>query len=402
MARAPIEIGIASETKAFKQGMEAGVIKPTEDAIDALDALGKSRGPEQLDRELGQAQKATKNLDKEIERTADDIEKEFRNSYRSAGKSADDFHDRAGGNLTEFKSEAVQNFSEVTSSFSGEMSSIQDLAQGTLGGLASSVAGPVGIAAGAAAVGVGLVGAALEQVQEEQEKASERAAEWADVFIDSGGRIVSAANVVASVLAISTDPERYKEATQNAKDWGVDVGTAMRALAGDATALSVVESSLSVRTEEANRLLAEQETQVDQNAGAAYDLADAVDRGQKAFKTLNDDMSAGSAIAESVSSALIGLARDAGTATKEVDEVGNAVYSLPDGTEIFVDAQTGVATQNLDRFKGDLDGVPETVTTAIEFAAPDVDSTVRAIQTQFSRKIIDLKIRATDPSGRIY
>ena len=32
-----IEIGVASETKAFKQGVESGIITPLEDAVEALD-----------------------------------------------------------------------------------------------------------------------------------------------------------------------------------------------------------------------------------------------------------------------------------------------------------------------------------------------------------------------------
>ena len=39
-------VGINSETKAFKQGIDSGVIAPLEDAQRELIELGKSRGPE--------------------------------------------------------------------------------------------------------------------------------------------------------------------------------------------------------------------------------------------------------------------------------------------------------------------------------------------------------------------
>ena len=47
-------------------------------------------------------------------------------------------------------------------------------------------------------------------------------------------------------------------------------------------------------------------------------------------------------------SALYELATQAGTATGEVDGLGNAIVKMPDGKEIVVDAQTKTAYENID------------------------------------------------------
>ena len=347
-----IEVPIALETSGIRKGAtDAG--RALEDLEDAVRDAGRD-GAKDLDK-LEDELKDVQRQSEKTERSVDDIGEGGRKGFGRAGEAAG-----------EFKQEALANFSEVTSSFDGSMSSIQDLAQGTLGGLASTGLPGIGLAAGGAAVAVGAIGAAFNANREAEEAAAERAATWADAYIEAGGRIVSNARVVAEVQAIATDPERYKEAAQNAKDWGVDEGTAMRALAGDTTALTVVQETLNDRTAEATRLLAEQEKQVTTDAGKVYDLADAVDRGQQAWARLNGDMDAGAAIAATVSDALIGVINDSSSATKEVDELGNALYTLPDGQQIVIDAETGRAHQDVARFKGDLDGVPDVVTSTVK------------------------------------
>jgi len=78
-----IEIGVASDTKAFKQGVETGIIDPLDNAIMALTDLGNSKGPEELERSLDEASDATERLKSETKSTADAIDQEFRSSYKS-------------------------------------------------------------------------------------------------------------------------------------------------------------------------------------------------------------------------------------------------------------------------------------------------------------------------------
>lgn len=354
MARSPIEIAIASETKAFKQGILTGIIDPLEDAIKKLRDLGDTDGADKLERELKAAQHATENLSDETKRTAAAIEREYRDAYRAAKKAADEGLDTKGFSKAseaagEFKSEALQNFSEVTSSFDGSMSSIGDLAQGTLGGLASSLPG-IGLIAGGAAVGVGLITSAIEGVNEATEESKARAAEWAQAFIDSGSMIVGAAHTVAEVQAIATDPERYQQAKDNAKNWGIDVSTAMLAMAGNATALGVAQDGL-------DRTAQKYKDTTDKVSQAALELNNRWNAGKDKLAELNGEMQQGREAASNVSDSLLKLVEGAANAGVEVDSLGNQVVNLPDGTSIFIDAQTKQASQNIDKFKGDTDGV---------------------------------------------
>jgi len=414
-------VGIVSETKAFKQGIQSGVIDPLEDAQDELLALGRSRGPDQLERALDDAadtaedverrlkdvadeaddlgrtdgperlekamkdaQTATERLGDETEDVARAIERDFRDTYRKVKKEADDVGDsgvrgfgRASEAGAEFKDEALQNFSEVTSSFDGSMSSIQDLAQGTLGGLASSGLPGIGIAAGVAAAGVGLIGAAIEANDEAMKESEQRVADWAQAYIDGSGKIVGAAHVVAEVQGIATDPERYKDAKQAAEDWGVTTSTAMLALAGDETALGVVTESLTKRQEEWGRIVEETSTgsanswDKSNMTGKQRELGDAVARGTERLKKQRGEMSEGQRVARETAQALYEYTVRTGKATDKTDELGNAIYELPDGTEIVVDAKTKQAYEDIEALEKKAKAKKGTVTFDVNSRAVD-------------------------------
>lgn len=221
-----IEIGIASETKAFKQGIESGVIKPVEDATNKLDAMGRSRGPGQLEDGLRDAQRASERLQKEVKETANSIEDKFRASYREMARSADTGFDRSREAVRGFKDEARQNFAEVASSFDGTAQGIADGIQGTLGGAAIAVGGVAGLAIGAlGAVG----GAVVQQVTADAEAAEERVQEMYDAFIESGVQYLTQQQALDALSAITGDPERVKELQKQADDLGLSIQTILLA-----------------------------------------------------------------------------------------------------------------------------------------------------------------------------
>lgn len=355
-----IEIGVASETKAFKQGVESGIITPLEDAVEALDDLGKADGAEKLERAMESAQDASKDLKREVERTASDIEAEFRRSYKKVGDSSNEGMGHASENVQEFKREALSNFSEVTSSFDGSMSSIQDLAQGTLGGLAAGIAGPVGLVAGGVAAGVGLAGGAFtsmtEQSEQMKENVSENFREMADNGIEAWGSLQSETQRLTDAYADHED-----EIKKIAEITGLSFEQVASAWAGNKDAIDRVtaayDEALAKQTEFAS---AEDAEAFKLMWGAAIkplnDVTDGYDKAREKAERLAAQQS------EIWKSAIAG----ADEASVEVDEFGNKLVTLPDGTQVLIEAETKVATQNLDKFKGDVDGVPETVkTTAI-------------------------------------
>lgn len=354
-----LKLDILANTRQFvAESKKAG--SSLDDIGDSLEDVAREARTtgDKTERAIDDIGDAAKDTARDIDTAGDKMERTFRELVKDAkktdtaiGKVGDvgkkgfgKANDAAG----EFKDEALSNFSEVTSSFDGSMSSIQDLAQGTLGGLASTGIPGVGLAAGIAAIAVGAIGSAIGENDEAMQASAEAAAQWADAYVASGGRIVDSAHVVAEIQAIATDPERYKKAKQDAEDWGVDVSDAMRAIAGDATALEVVQRSLAERSDEATAALKTQEGQVDKNAGATYDLADSVERGQGSLAKLTGEMRTGQAIAKNSARALGDYAKEAGVATGKTDSLGNAIYELPDSKQIVVDAKTGRAYEDIE------------------------------------------------------
>lgn len=363
MAGKGIEIGVASETKAFKQGVDSGIIAPLEDAADKLDDLGKSKGPDKLEAGMKDAQKASEKLGKEVKSTADQIEREFRDSYKSVAKSSDEGMQAATEGVQDFKQEAEQSAKETAASFDGSFESIIGMVQETAAQALSGF-GPLGVAAGlTAAAGIGLAVKGFEDVNEAQKVTDVAAAEWADKFIESGQRVATAAQQTGSMVAIATDPEKYKEATEAAEAWGVDVSTAMLAMSGNAPALKVVSDAvdlLGVNAEKAKVAALGMSTEMGGTGIAVLPVVRQFDDASARLDVLNGSMDEGARRARIVSDSYLELVNSAEGATEQVDELGNKVVTLPDNTQIFIDAQTKQASQNIDRFKGDLDTVPIT------------------------------------------
>lgn len=230
-----IEVGVGVDTKAAKQAIETGLTEPLEDAQEALDDIGKSRGPEELERDLKAAQKATERLQDETEDTAREIEKEYKRAYREAKESSRDFSDGASENVQGFKDEAIQNFSEVASSFDGDLSSMADGVQGLTGGLASSLTPGVGIP-------IAILGAAaaafLSSWAEAAEESKERVDDMYQDMIESGQAFLSEDFISKALAEIIGDDGKRQKAVDDAKRLGVETSTALRAQAGDQAAIN--------------------------------------------------------------------------------------------------------------------------------------------------------------------
>lgn len=359
------QIGVGVDTKAAKQAIDAGLTEPLEDAQKELTELGKSKGPEQLERSLKDAQDESERLKKETQKTADAIEREYKRAYREAKESAQDGMHGASEAGQEFKQEFTQNLSEVTSSFDGSMSSIQDLAQGTLGGLAS-MGGPIAAGAAVGAVGIGLIGSALEEAQKRQEALEQAASDWADAYIEAGGRVITAAQQVAIYNEIATDPEKFKEAQKNADLWGVSLGVALNAMAGNTWAVEEAQAALNKRHDEFAAELGDRNQKVLDESAALSGWRKAIQDGQNALDDITGSMALGAAQADAYSESLRLQAEHTIGATKTIDEFGDAIYALPDGTTIYVDAETGQATQNVDAIEKKIYGLPLNTTLGID------------------------------------
>lgn len=330
------QVGIAADTKAFKQGVQSGVIDPLEDAQNELLALGKSKGPDQLERGMKDAQEATERLKDETKRTADAIDKEFRDSYRKVKQNADDAADaskkgfgKAADAGAEFKDETLANVSEVASSFDGSFESIGDVVQGTLGGVTQALGPALGGAAAAAAAGVGVVTEAFTKAGEAADDA--RDAAFAFAYDVQGALAV--AGYSERVREWTGDTEKLKQAQDIAKIAGMQVGDVIDALASGGDKLDGVWEKFEAGA-----------ASTDVALGRALEL-------EGALKGTREGYLNGADAAKIAAGLNYEYAMSVGEATGETDDLGNAIYRLPDGKEVVVNARTREANENLDAFE---------------------------------------------------
>lgn len=367
MARAH-EVAIGADARDFDHAIKTDVIKPVDEAAKSLDDLSDAAQDAGRDgaRDLGKLEDAIKDVVRESDRAG-----------REVGTNIDKGMSHAKKTTSEFKTEAAANFSEVTSSFDGSMSSIQDLAQGTLGGLASSDLPGVGIAAGIAATAVGLIGSAFQAAEDKRKLLEERANDLAQAYIEAGGQVLDALTVADRTADILTDPERRKEAEEFAKTLGGDLPLAVRALAGDTAALTQVQALAAAAQERNNDL----SFAAIKNTGKRKSgISDEVQANQKLIdktEELTQIQKNATITAKIQSDVNFDLINSTKGATKEVDKFGNELYTLPDGKQILVKADTRQATTNVEDFKGDVDGIKEKVTTTVTARVGIDDSALR-------------------------
>lgn len=236
-----IEVGIASETKAFKQGVETGIISPLEDALSTLDDLGKAKGPQALEKALKDVQAETERLKKETARTADDIDKQYRQSYKKVGDNAKDAFKRAERGAEDFKSEASQSMRETAASISSVedgLDAVQEIAANAFSGF-----GPAGVAAGlVAATGIGFISEALGNASEAADETKARIRSMYEDAASEGRSFLDEAQINAEALSIiyDEDQSRYNTAMKDSRELGLPWQELVRAMAGDQEALNTV------------------------------------------------------------------------------------------------------------------------------------------------------------------
>lgn len=393
------QIGVGVDTKAAKQAIDAGLVDPLEDAQKELTELGKNKGPDQLERGLRDAQKETKDTARETQRTADTIEREYKKAYREAKEAADTGLSGMADAGREVGDELRQNLGETFSSFRGDLEDLPQIAQDTLGGLAGSGAlgGIPGLAATAAgAAGLGLIIGALDEAGKKQEALEQAASDWADAYIEAGGRIINAAQQVAMYNEIATDPGKYAEAKKNAETWGVSIGVAINAMAGSTWALDEAQESLAAKQQTYLETAEKYREAGTEWANPGWEAS--YKAGQDALDTITGSMERGAAQADAYSESLRLMAEHTAGATKEVDEFGDTVYTLPDETKVYVDAETGRATQSLDAIEQKIYGLPDgEVKVNLTHNAPDA---IKDMHRQLANANLSLRIKLKEDYGK--
>lgn len=408
MAKGDIVIPISSETKAFRQGVETGIIAPLDDAEEALDDLarntgltetgqdadkaadrleqvrdaadktdrslddlGRNNGPDKLEDAMRDAQDATEKLGDETKRTADAIEKEFRDSYRKVGDAGSDGMRKIGDGADEVRKEGFANLSESVSSFRGDLSDLGQVGQETLGGLASTLsdAGPAGIAGAAAiaagAAGLGLITAEIEKENERVKKLKEYFSEAWQTAIEGGQDYLDTSTIIAEANDIRFNPDRadeYKKIQEDANKLGIDTNVLLRAAAGDQDKLNQIiargHDLYEIKKDKVDGLTvattAGAAITADNMRDEANDIRDLVGRYEQYGEINDENKRKATAASQLISEALLDEIDRAGKVGVEIDKVGNKLVHLPDG-DVVIDAHTGKASRDVDKFKGDVD-----------------------------------------------
>lgn len=381
----PIKIDFIANIRDFIRGA-GDVEEALDDVADSLDDVAKDgeKDTEKLERSFRDLSRQARDTSKDVESIGD----------RGPG------HLRKLGDATEeVSSELKQNLGETFSSFRGDLEDLPQVAQDVLGGLAGSFGtlwASIGLAAGAA--GIGLLIQAFQNLAAEEEARNERVAEWAQAYIDAAGQIRDSVASLSAVESIYTDPEKLKKAEDAAKNWGVELSTAVNAMAGDTTALSVVQENLATNT----AIVDEAMSKLGYGGvkGLSYEmrtLKDETTQGQTALDMLTAEMSEGEQLAASYAASVYNLAMSTGVATGAVDDLGNKIYALPDGTEVVVDAVTGQAYANLDAIENKTLNLPpgQAKVSVVDQASAGIDRII----AQNTGREIRLTTRVERPGG---
>lgn len=303
----PIQIDFISNVRDLLRGT-----KSTEDALDdvadSLDDVARDG-----DQALGRLEDSFRDLARKARDSKDDVQDVGKKGFKAAGDAS-----------AEFKSEALANLSEVTSSFDGSMESVGDLVQGTLGGVASNIP-IIGLAAAGAAAAVGTITDAFVKTDEATKEARDSAYEYG-LAVAASGQYADAANRINDLTGSVEGLKRVQDIATVSGWKQKDVVTALAT--GDG-----LPALTAAFNEGANSTLV--------SIGRVNELQGSLDGAAQGFDlaTHAADLNAKS---------LYDLATQAGTATGEVDDLGNKIVTMPDGKQVVINAATQQAYEDID------------------------------------------------------
>ncbi len=365
-----------------------------DDVADEVKKVDKGNGFKDLERSAERAEDEMSDLEKRLRKVRDeagDVGDKGQAGFRKLGDAGE-----------EVSSELKQNLGETFSSFRGDLEDLPQIAQDVFGGLAGSVGGLAGsLALAAGAAGIGLLIAQFQAADEAAKESAARAAEWADAFIEAGSGVLSFEQQAAKVRDIITDDERYKQATENAKLWGVSIDTAVAALAGSGSAIDEVTAALEKKKDASEKDAQAAQEMAEANGSALLALTPAeieYNKARDALNLLTGEMERGAQGADVYSRYLIDTARATEGATEAVDEFGDTVITLPDGKQVYIDAQTGRATDNVNAIQQKIYGVKGT-TVGVGVDTSGASAGLNNWVSQNNGKTIKIYGRYISPAG---
>lgn len=235
-----------------------------DDLVDAAAQAGDQAGA-QLGDGLDTAARAARDLGQAGDRAGDQVADGMRDGVRStrdltqafdrleaeaarASKGAGDGLRRGvGDGLDGIKEEASQSARETAASFRGEMTDLGQVVQDTLANGMVGL-GPIGLAAGlgvAAAFGTGMA-----NMEADTERAEQRVSDMYQAMLEAGNRYRTEEQLQSATKALADNADQWALALERQAASGVEIGTVLRAMVGDADAVAIVRQGL-VRSAEA-------------------------------------------------------------------------------------------------------------------------------------------------------
>lgn len=351
------EIGVGIDTGGVDKSIANGLVDPLEEAADAFDSLEKAANGADLDKELGKAQKATDKLEDELDDARAAL-KQLGHAARDAGDDGKRGMALAEEGVQDFKQEAQQSAKETAASFSGSFDDIggmaQEVAANAFGGF-----GPAGAAAGlAAAAGLGLVFAEMEAQKEQAEQLRERLSGLYQGALESGRDYIDQAQFIAEAQDLYFNPDRaeeWKQLQADAKQLGLEDSEIIKANSGDLHAQALVQARI-------NDLKAEtygDTTNIDMLRLQSQEMGGIEERWMTINDVTRENKQANQDAAATMSKLWMEAIGGAESAEVAVDDFGNQLVKLGDGTEIVIEAKTGLASDVVSKFKTDTDQVIE-------------------------------------------
>lgn len=369
-----ISIAIASDTKAFLQGVKNGVIDPLEDVNETLTdvATSSTKAGDELEKSMREAQTETADSRAEFDKLGDSI--------KAAGKTGGSFGgevrhgtDDAREGMNDLRDEAGGTAREVGASFDGSIDSIaggfQELAANAFAGF-----GPAGMVAGlAAAAGIGLIMKAGQDAADSVNETAEAVAELSKELLSLDGD-VSQLDIASKIQEYGLEIKDSKEwiefwqeaavdnlgyVQEKSKEFGLSWKDTLRGMSG-------------ADSEAAGRVLTDLGTQIDAAKEKQDALRNAVDFGSEANNVAAAEVGTHLKALESFRGELeknSGVTEDAIEKTKILKEVTDADTAALDKAA----AATEKATAATERH----DAAVSSINAAYDAAAADIEKFIK-------------------------
>lgn len=365
-----ISINVLSNVREAVRGVD-DVAESLEDAEDRMRDLTKE-GDKATDR----MESDFRSVAKAADRTSDEIKSKMRDAYQSVRRNSDDAADdvvrnqnRMGERSAEVGQEIRQNLGEgIANAARGDFTALADTIGDTLGGAVAGIGGIGTAALGVAgALGLGAIVAVISNIAAESEKTKEIASEAFRQMAEEG--IDSWQSIESQMKRLTDAYDKHEGEIQRIADLtGLTFDDVAAAWAGVPDKVAIVDAAYGEMVQNLQNTFGVTREGIDATVkgwdsimGPLNGVLDGYDQGRRKAQALGDQQT------KMWEQAIL----DAESAGLAVDDFGNKLITLPDGTQVVIDAETGQATQDVTKFKGDVNSIPTTVTSTARLLVDD-------------------------------